>query len=65
MGAFGQGSALCDQYVLETVKPEGEGLSVAVRRIGLGRSFDEKNEFCARTRFGLARAIMTFNSSQV
>ena len=63
---FGSRRVLDDEHVLETVKAEGEGLNLAAKRIGTGRSFDEKNEFCARTGFGLhSRAIIFFNSSQV
>jgi hypothetical protein len=57
---------LCDEYVLETVKAEGDGLNLTAERIGLGWPFDEKNEFCARSGFGLnPRAIMCFNPSRV
>jgi hypothetical protein len=61
MGVFGSSGVSCDEHVLETVKAEGDGLDVAVQRIGSGRSFDEKNEFCART--GLASIFEPSSSS--
>jgi hypothetical protein len=55
MGAFGSSGLSCDEHVLETVKAEGDGLNLAAKRLDEGRSFDEKNEFCART--GLASIL--------
>ena len=66
LGAFGSSGVLCDQYVLETVKAEDDGLNTEYRLGSLAWAFDEKNEFCARTGFNLEpRTIMIFNSSQV
>jgi hypothetical protein len=66
LGAFGSRRVLDDELVLEAVKAEGEGLNLAADRIGPGWSFDEKNEFCARTEFGRnPRAMICCSSSQV
>jgi hypothetical protein len=47
------------------VKAEGDGLDTEHGLCRLARSFDEKNEFCARTGFGLdPGASMFCNSSQ-
>jgi hypothetical protein len=35
LGAFGSSGMLCDEHVLEAVKADGDGLSLAADRIGL------------------------------
>ena len=66
LGEVGSSGVSCDGHVLEPVKAKREVLNRAAKWMGRDWSFDEKNEFRARTGFDpKPRATMIFHSGWV